>query len=107
VELTIKPMIYVAGPITKDPFGCVRKATPVFHALREAGWVPFLPQWSIIQEMIDPVPYEAWLAYDFDMILHCQALLRLPGESPGADREVQFARDNGVPVLFDVQDADA
>ena len=43
----------------------------------------------------------------FDMILHCQALLRLPGESPGADREVQFARDNGVPVLYEVQDADA
>jgi len=93
-----KPLVYVAGPITGDPWGCVRRGTDAFRALREIGCVPFLPQLSVLHEMVDPQPYEAWLAYDFDVIEHCDALLRLHGDSAGADREIAHAEALGIPV---------
>ena len=97
---TRKPLIYVAGPISKDPFGCVRQAIGAFAVLRKQGCVPFLPQLSVLHEMIEHVPYDEWLDYDFDMISHCDAVLRLEGESPGSDLEVRFAKDEGIPVFF-------
>ena len=104
-----KPLVYVAGPITGDPWGCVRRGTDAFRALREIGCVPFLPQLSVLHEMVDPQPYETWLAYDFDVIRNCAALVRLPGHSPGADREVDFANGWGIPVFHfdDVMSRDA
>lgn len=86
-----KPLIYVAGPITGDPHGCVRNAVATFEPLRAWGAVPFFPQLSVLHEMIAPQDYETWMAYDFDVIRRCDALLRLPGESAGADREVEHA----------------
>lgn len=95
----MKPLVYVAGPVTGNPWGCVRQATDAFAWLRDAGCVPFLPQLSVLHEMVDPQPYEEWLTYDLDVLEHCHALVRLPGESSGADREVAWAREHGLPVL--------
>jgi hypothetical protein len=99
----VKPLVYVAGPITTNPWGCVRQATDAFALLRVAGCVPFLPQLSVLHEAIDPQPYEEWLAYDLEVIDHCHALVRLPGESPGADREAAYARHLGIAV-FELDD---
>ena len=95
-----KPLIYVAGPITGNPFGCVRQSMDAFVTLRALGVVPFLPQWSVIGEMVAPLHYEEWLAYDFDIIRNADAVARLEGDSPGADREVTFAKELGLPVFF-------
>lgn len=97
----MKPLVYVAGPITGDPFGCVRQSMYAWESLRAAGCVPICPQWSVIAEMVEPQDYERWLEYDFDLIRRSDALLRLDGDSPGADREVDFARTIGVPVFFE------
>ena len=95
-----KPLVYVAGPITGNPFGCVRQAVDAFRWLRKAGTVPFLPQLSVLHEMVQPEGYEEWLAYDFDVLERCDALVRLPGESPGADREVVHARSLRLPIFY-------
>lgn len=97
----MRPLVYVAGPITSNPFGCIRQAADAFIRLRAVGVTPFLPQLSVIHEMVDPQPYETWLAYDFDVIQQCDALYRLDGDSPGADREVTLARSLGLPVFPD------
>lgn len=94
-----KPLVYVAGPITSDPFGCVRQSMDAFTTLRALGCVPFCPQWSVIGEMVQHFSYEEWMAYDFDMIERCDALVRLTGDSPGADREVDHADELGIPVF--------
>lgn len=99
-----KPLVYVAGPITGNPWGCVRQAADAYTRLRRLGCVPFLPQLSVIHEIVDPQPYQEWLAYDADVIRRCDALLRLLGESPGADREVALAGELGLPVFFDPAD---
>ena len=95
-----KPLAYVAGPISGDPFGCVRQAAAAFCELRALGFVPFLPQLSVLHEMVDPHPYETWLAYDFDVIERCDVLVRLAGVSPGADHEVEHALEHGVLVFL-------
>ena len=94
------PLVYVAGPITRDPFGAVRKSIPVWRQLRKLGVAPFMPQWSILPEMVESIAYEDWLAYDFDIIRNCDGLVRLEGESPGADREVEFAGELGLPRFW-------
>lgn len=95
----MKPLIYVAGPITGDPFGCVRQSNEAFTALRDLGAIPFCPQWSVISEMVTDRHYEEWMAYDFDVIERSDGLVRLEGESPGADREVEHATALGLPIF--------
>lgn len=96
----MKPLVYVAGPISGDPYGCIRQAADAFDVLRAAGCVPFLPQLSVLHAVVNDIGYDGWLSYDFDVIRHCQGLVRLQGVSPGADREMRFAQDElGLPVF--------
>jgi hypothetical protein len=41
------------------------------------------------------------------LLAHCDAVLRLPGESTGADQDVAIARERGIPVYFRVEDIPA
>ena len=94
--------VYVAGPITKgDQFLNVRRAFDAGQVLLDAGFAPFVPHATCFWHMIHEGDYEAWLAYDFAWIERCDALLRIPGESAGADREVAYALSLGLPVFFD------
>lgn len=95
-----RPLVYVSGPMTGNPYGCVRQAIDVFNELRSLGAVPILPQLSVLHEMIDPKPYDEWIAYDLDLVEHCDLLVRIEGESPGADREVQLARSRHIPIVW-------
>jgi hypothetical protein len=38
------------------------------------------------------------------LLAHCDAVLRLPGESTGADQDVAIARERGLPVYTDVRE---
>jgi nucleoside 2-deoxyribosyltransferase len=95
-----KPLVYVAGPITGNPWGCVRQAIKAFDMVRDAGCVPFIPQLSVLHEMVAPKLHSEWLDYDLDVIARCDALVRLAGDSSGADAEVRFAHELGIPVFF-------
>ena len=95
----MKPLVDVAGPISADPYGCVRQAVDAFDVLRGMGCTPILPQLTVLAEMVQHRTYEEWLAYDLELIARCDALVRLPGDSPGADREVAHARELWVRVF--------
>lgn len=97
--------IYVAGPISRDPMAGTRAAVLAGAELMRGGLVPFVPHLSVLWQMIDPVEYEDWMIQDFAWIRRCDALLRLPGESPGADREVAFAKQGGLPIFTRATDA--
>lgn len=95
--------VYVSGPISKgDMFVNVRNAILVAEELRRAGLVPYVPHLSFSWQMLAPVEYEAWMELDFAWVERCDAVLRLPGESSGADREVAHANRLGIPVFCDV-----
>ena len=57
--------------------------------------------------MHSPRPYEDWIRLDKEWVLRCDYLLRLPGESNGADGEVQLAVKNNIPVFYSIMELTA
>lgn len=77
----------------------------MWHKLENSGWVcAYCPGWSVVQDVVHPRPWEEWLSHCFDFIPNCDAILRLEGESRGADKEVLFAESIGIPVFFSVDE---
>lgn len=94
------PHVYVAGPYTDgDNFERVRDALIAANALREIGCAPFIPHLFAFWHFLMPRPWEAWMELDLAWLERCDALLRLPGPSKGADIEVQKAGELGIPVF--------
>jgi hypothetical protein len=124
--------IYIACPISRPdtPAGLlanVRRADAAMLALMRAGYAVFNPALSVYAggcdtgvgqcETLPPVYAAAdrrangefqelshadWLAMDFAWIEVSDAVLRLPGESVGADAECEHAGKVGVPVFDDM-----
>ena len=95
--------VYIAGPYSKgDVMMNIREAIFAADWVWAAGHFPFLPHLTGFWQAISPHPYEKWLALDFEWIAACHALIRLPGDSSGADREVAEANRLAIPVFFGV-----
>jgi hypothetical protein len=96
-------MVYVAGPYTKpDPCVNTRTAIMAGDRLLSAGLVPFVPHLTHLWHTVTPRPYQDWLDYDMHWLKVCDAVLRLPGESSGADKEVAEAGRLGLPVFHSI-----
>lgn len=93
--------IYIAGPYTHgDTAEHVREAILVGLAVADLGHAPFIPHLYHFAHMLSPRPYEFWMTLDLTWLAACDGVLRLPGHSPGADREVERAKVLGLPVYF-------
>lgn len=99
-ENTRRTRVYIAGPLSKGcRFDNVDKGMKAYAALIRAGYAPFLPHFSaLVAWLLPDVDYDGWLDTDLPFVEACDALLRLPGESVGADREVRHAHDHNIPV---------
>lgn len=97
-------VVYVAGPYSSDPAAGANAAALAAHALLDAGHYPVVPHLSLLLDLVRHRPYEEWLRHDFALLRRCDALLRLPGHSPGADREVQEAERLGVSVVHSIEE---
>jgi hypothetical protein len=72
--------------------------------LRDAGYTPIEPQNNFFCAITGKRRSHAeWLDIDKPLVLASQAVLRLPGESVGADMETGWANDAGIPVYTDVE----
>lgn len=103
----MRPLIYISGPLTNGLTAGVRdmetniaNAQSVAVDLMAAGFAVFCPHSSGMWQREREIPYDEWLAHDFAIIDRCDAVYRLPGVSRGADAEVQYASDVGVPVFY-------
>lgn len=96
-----KPLVYVAGPITKGVYTAnVRNGIDAARSLQKTGFVVLVPMLDFLMGLVHPdISYEEFLDFDFQWILRCDAIFRLPGISPGADREEEFAKANNIPVF--------
>ena len=93
--------IYIASPYTKgDPAINVKIQMDCANRLMDLGFSPYVPLLCHFLHMANPRPYKDWMELDLDWIRVCDYLLRLPGESPGADREVEFAKSLNIPVVY-------
>ena len=99
-----KIRVYIAGPYTSgDTVLNTRAAMNAWLELWAAGFVPICPHWTMFQHLLTPLPKQDWLEYDSYILAICGAVLRLEGESEGADQEVEFATHNGIPVFFTME----
>jgi uncharacterized protein DUF4406 len=97
--------VYVAGPYSKgDTILNIGNAIRVAEQLSEAGYVPFIPHLTGFWHLVSPHPYEFWMKYDAEWLMDCDAVLRFPGESLGADREVEMARSANIPIFYSVEE---
>jgi hypothetical protein len=83
--------IYVAGPYTKGDVAVnVQQNILAGNAVAKMGHIPFIPLLTHFWHMIEPHTYEFWMEQDRQWLRKCDAILRMPGESKGADEEVSF-----------------
>lgn len=83
-------------------------AWPIF----EAGHLPMIGEWVALpvlrgaggRSVADPVAERIMYPTAHRLLQHCDAVLRLPGASAGADQDVAIARRRGIPVYTRVED---
>ncbi|MGW8564781.1 DUF4406 domain-containing protein [Isoptericola sp. NPDC055881] len=111
-------LILIAGPYRSGTGGDPAAMEANLRRLEEAAWpifaaghVPMIGEWVAL-----PVLHSAGATIDDDLaadvlyptaqrlLQHCDAVLRLPGESTGADQDVAIATSRGLPVYYDVAD---
>lgn len=97
----MKPLVFISGPYTHpDPITNTRHAIVTGSQLYHRGHVvPFIPHLTMLWHLVTPQPVEYWYELDLHHLERCDAVLRLPGESTGADREVTHAHELGIPVF--------
>ena len=97
--------IYIAGPYTAgDVAQNVKRAMDIANDLIELGHAPYCPHLTHFLHMNNYQPYEKWLEIDLAYLEIADAVIRLPGESKGADREVEFAEKNHIKVFLSLDD---
>ena len=96
--------IYIAGQYTiGDPAVNVKRAIDAAEKVSALGHIPFIPHLTHFWHMIHPHEYEFWMMQDIEWLKVCDAILRLPGESTGADREVGIAQELGLRLFFSIE----
>jgi len=97
--------VYIASPYTKGDVAInVRNNILAADDLLEKGFIPYAPLLAHFWHLISPKPYETWTAIDNEWVKRCDYMLRLEGESSGADAEVRLAMYYGIPVFYNVDD---
>ncbi|WP_370666952.1 DUF4406 domain-containing protein [Streptomyces sp. IBSBF 2507] len=111
-----RPMlILVAGPYRSGTGGDARAMAANLARLEEAAWpvfaaghLPVIGEWIALPVLrsagagpTDPLADQVLYPAADRLLAHCDAVLRLPGESAGADQDVATARRRGLPVYLD------
>lgn len=98
-------LVYLAGPYTKpDPLTNIEKAIDVAEKVFSMGFVPFIPHLYHYWDERHEHSFDEWMDIDYIMLSKCDALLRLEGDSFGADLEVEFAINHNIPVFVSIED---
>lgn len=98
--------IYIACPYTKGDVALnVRTSIVVQDYLESLGHMVYNPLLSHFQHLIRPhLDVNYWYQRDLRWLRECDAVLRLEGESVGADREVETAKDLNMPIYYSAFD---
>lgn len=101
----MKRIVYIASPYTVGYVAVnVRESLIMADRLEGLGFMVFAPLLSHFRHMIRPHEYEYWVERDIEWLERCDCVLRMPGKSEGADREVGFAQASGKPVYWSIEE---
>jgi len=117
--LSLAPMlILIAGPYRSGTGGDHRLIAANLARLEGAAWpifrsghIPMIGEWVALPvlssagvDQDDPLAAEVMYPTARRLLQHCNAVLRLPGESTGADQDVAIAVERGIPVFHRIED---
>ena len=112
-------LILIAGPYRSGTGDDPDKLAANLARLEEAAWplfraghVPMIGEWVALPVLrgagatgpADPVAAQVLYPTAQRLLEHCDAVLRLPGESTGADQDVVIAEQRGLPVYYALGD---
>ena len=112
-------LILIAGPYRSgtgdDPALMAHNLARLEEAawpLFRAGHLPMIGEWvalPVLRSAGAPDPLGALAGQVMyptasRLLAHCDAVLRLPGASTGADQDVAIARERGLPVYWRLED---
>jgi hypothetical protein len=117
--MTKPQLILIAGPyrsgtngdeaaIARNLARLESAAAPIYSL----GHVPMIGEWVALPVLRGLTSEEAasedvmYVTAD-RLIQHCDAVLRLPGDSAGADNDVRLAHALGLPVYYDASEIPA
>jgi len=101
-----RPVCYVASYYTANPAQGVANAAHWAEKLVEAGYLPLVPHFSILFDMLMPQTPEFWYALDLGLLARCDFMFVCPdyltAHSAGVLKEIAFATEHSIPILYDV-----
>ncbi|MCW3492004.1 DUF4406 domain-containing protein [Microbacterium sp. SSM24] len=112
-------LILIAGPYASGTDGDPELMARNLRRLEEAAWpifqaghVPMIGEWVALPVLAsagasgpaDPLAAEVMYPTAARLLEHCDAVLRLPGDSRGADQDVAIAQDRGIPVYHSLDE---
>ncbi|MGL6211988.1 MAG: hypothetical protein ACRC14_19350 [Paracoccaceae bacterium] len=115
--MTTALMILIAGPYRSGTGDDPARMAANLVTLEAAAWpifqkghVPMIGEWAALP-VLRGAGGGAVGSGQYDAVMHpvahrllakCDGVLRLPGASVGADKDVEIARARGLPVWFDL-----
>lgn len=112
-------LILIAGPYRSGTGDDPDKMAANLRRLEEASWpifqaghVPMIGEWVALPiwrvaggTRIGDARYDEILHPTAGRLIErCDAILRLPGESKGADNDVRLAKERGIPVYYQLNE---
>lgn len=99
--------VYVAGPVGANDPGRIHRVRAAIWAgeqVSSLGMSPFVPHFFHFWDERHPHEYEFWMQHCFVWLEQCESLFLIPGDSPGAAREVAWMVGQGRPVFTDLDE---
>lgn len=114
-------LILIAGPYRSGTGDDPALMAANLKNLESAAWpifakghVPVIGEWVALPvldsagaDVFSPLASEVLYPTAERLLQHCDAVLRLPGASAGADEDVRIARERGIPVYTAIDDVPA
>ncbi|MFG2696156.1 DUF4406 domain-containing protein [Kitasatospora sp. NPDC048407] len=111
-------LVLIAGPYRSGTDGDPQAMAANLARLEAAAWpvfaaghLPVIGEWIALPVLrsagagpTDPLADEVLYPAADRLLARCDAVLRLPGDSAGADQDVATARRRGLPVYHDVSE---
>src|SRR4051794_14861762 len=117
--MTTPMMILIAGPYRSGTGDDPDLMAQNLDRLGEAAWpvfrsghIPMIGEWVALPTLksagaegpLSPLAEAVMYPTAERLLAHCDAVLRLEGESRGADQDVAIAQERGLPVYHRVED---
>ncbi len=97
-------IVYISGPYTKgDVAKNVNEAMWAGLIVLDHGHTPLVPHLSHFMHLLSQRPWDKWIEMDRKLVEISDELIRLDGDSKGADVEVALAVSLKIPVYQGMQ----